>query len=436
MKLKSIEVHNVGGIKDIRIGDLSGHHLFFIGGENGNGKTTVLDSIAMLICGRRGCNYPQVPIRNGASSGVIRGELIDCEEFFGVPGITIERKIVREDDGSTSDKLVVTSDGKRVKTTQELLNTIYKSRGFDPSNFLAKDAKEKAKEFAAVTGLDFTELNRERKRIYDERTDANREVVRLTKLFESVSYAEAPEQKLRVSDLVTELEAARKHNSQLETMKRRDEELTDRIKVLNREMDLLHKQIAELQKQLLEKHSEVISKVAERESNQEKIDWFTPEDVAAIEAKIRDVEKINAAVEQNQKKKSHETELKQAEEKSTGLTEKIEEIDTLKARMLSDAKFPVTGVSITEDGIWLNGVPLEQCSTREQISVAVQIAIRQNPGLKLLVIKNGNLLDNNYLATIEEIAKAEDFQILVEWVTHGNSDEDRCQVVLKEGRLK
>lgn len=436
MKLKSIEVHDVAGVKDIRIADLTGHYLFFIGGENGNGKTTVLDSIAMLICGRRGCNFPQVPIRNGASSGVIRGELIDCEEFFGVPGITIERKIVREEDGSTSDKLVVTSDGKRVKTTQELLNTIYKSRGFDPSNFLAKDAKEKAKEFAAVTGLDFTELNRERKRIYDERTDANREVVRLTKLFESVSYADAPEQKLRVSDLVTELEAARKHNSQLDTMKRRDEELTKNIEATNREIDLIHKQIAELQKKLAEKQNDVSSMVTDREENQGKIDWFAPEDVAVIESKIRDAETINANVEQNAKKKAHEADLRVAESKSAELTEKIEEIDSLKARMLSDAKFPVTGVSITEDGIWLNGVPLEQCSTREQISVAVQIAIRQNPGLKLLVIKNGNSLDNNYLATIEEIAKAEDFQILIEWVTHGESDEERCQVVLKEGMLK
>ena len=64
MKIKNVKVHQVLGVKDLSA-DLEGHNLWLIGGKNASGKSSALNAIIMAICGKKGCDYPDQPLKNG-----------------------------------------------------------------------------------------------------------------------------------------------------------------------------------------------------------------------------------------------------------------------------------------------------------------------------------------------------------------------------------
>ena len=156
-----------------------------------------------------------------------------------------------------------------------------------------------------------------------------------------------------------------------------------------------------------------------------------------VEELRRAVEKNEAtrkqieAFEQNEKRKQ---DVKKLEEKSVSLTESIEGVDREKARILSEAPWPVDGLSFGGDGLVYNGVPLEQCSTREKTDVSIALGMSANPKLRMMIIQHGESIDDDSMALIEQRAKEKDYQILVEFMTRGiDALEDRCQVVMEAG---
>ena len=65
MKLLTYEAHNVLGVKDIKF-DLTGRHLFLVGGANGQGKSSALTALTMALAGKSGMNdYPEIALRKG-----------------------------------------------------------------------------------------------------------------------------------------------------------------------------------------------------------------------------------------------------------------------------------------------------------------------------------------------------------------------------------
>jgi len=51
MHVKSIQAHNVMRVKDIDF-QMDGHHLFIVGGENDNGKSSSLESLRYALPNR------------------------------------------------------------------------------------------------------------------------------------------------------------------------------------------------------------------------------------------------------------------------------------------------------------------------------------------------------------------------------------------------
>ena len=99
--------------------------------------------------------------------------------------------------------------------------------------------------------------------------------------------------------------------------------------------------------------------------------------------------------------------------------------------MLAKASFPLPGLGFGINGVTYNGLPLEQASAAEQLRVSMSMAIASNPKLRVIRITDGSLLDSNSMAVIEEMCKAEDFQVWIEQV----EETGKVGIFIEEGRV-
>ena len=100
--------------------------------------------------------------------------------------------------------------------------------------------------------------------------------------------------------------------------------------------------------------------------------------------------------------------------------------------MLAAASFPVAGLSFGEEGLLYQDRPLEQASSAEQLRVSVAMGLALNPQLKVLLIRDGSLLDGDSMRTIAEMAEAAEAQVWIERV----GDGDPAAIVIEDGSVR
>jgi hypothetical protein len=103
-----------------------------------------------------------------------------------------------------------------------------------------------------------------------------------------------------------------------------------------------------------------------------------------------------------------------------------------KRKKITEAAYPIPGLMFdTAGGVVLNGIPFEQCSSAEQLRVSVAIGLALNPKLKVLLIRDGSLLDDDSLREIQAIAEKADAQIWMERV----GVDGQTSVVIEDGKI-
>jgi hypothetical protein len=75
------------------------------------------------------------------------------------------------------------------------------------------------------------------------------------------------------------------------------------------------------------------------------------------------------------------------------------------------------------------GFPFEQASSAEQLRVSAAIGMALNPELKVMLIRDGSLLDAESLRLLSELAERADHQIWIERVSTG----EEVSVVIEDG---
>jgi energy-coupling factor transporter ATP-binding protein EcfA2 len=101
----------------------------------------------------------------------------------------------------------------------------------------------------------------------------------------------------------------------------------------------------------------------------------------------------------------------------TAKTAELDAIKAEKAALLAGATFPVDGLSFGDKGgVTFNGQPLDQASGAEKIRVSMAIALAGAKEIKLVLIRDASLLDEDSLALVAEIAEAAGAQAILERV--------------------
>lgn len=399
-----LKAENVKRLRAVTI-NADGKPVIVVAGRNAQGKTSVLDSIEMALAGKR--SIPERPIRDGElrASIVLKTDDYTISRVFTPGGSRLE---------------VTAADGVPVSSPQALLDSLTGRLSFDPLAFMRDEAKQ-VDTLKHVMGLDFDAVDKERASLYAERTELNRTVKELTAQYNAAQDpgGEASERRVDVAELNAELAEAVKINSaasqaELKVHVSRDyarakAEAVERAQAELREAEaVLERLMAELA---------VVPTV----------------NTVELVSGIKNADAVNKRVEQRELRAGLLKKLKDAKEQSDDCTRLIEDIDREKAEAIKNAsaRFPVPGLGFDESGVTLNSVPFKQSSSAEQLRTSISVGLALNPELKVVLIRDGSLLDADNLRMVEEMAMSAGAQVWIERVSDGNG----ATVIIEDGAV-
>lgn len=420
-KIVSLQAENIKRLKAVKI--QPNGSMVVIGGENGAGKSSVLDSIMYALAG--GKSIPSKPLRKGAKQGKITLDL--GETAHG--RLIVERTFTEKGSSLT----IKSADGYEAPSPQAILDSVCGKLAFDPLEFSRQKAKEQLAMLRDLVGIDFTGLDDERASAFQTRTSVNREVKQLEGELAGLAFHEdAPEAETSVATIGEELQKATDHNAENQAARSKHDAIVDGLASLKTQLGDLLDELAELQAKIDSTNARIAKGETALAESKKAVQALADIDTAPIREKMRTVEGLNGKVRDNAKRAEVETKLTAARGRSHALTERLEAIDAEKSAELSAAKFPIDGLGFTDDGITFSGLPFEQASSAERIRVSAAMGLAMNPDLRVMLIRDGSLLGTEAMAMLGELAEERDAQIWVERV----SDGAEVSVVIEDGSVK
>lgn len=413
MKIIKLEAENIKRLKAISI--TPNGSVVEITGRNAQGKTSVLDSIAYALGGER--LIPTKPIRNGETSAMVRVTLGDGE--------TIELVVERRWTDAGSYLAVKSGDGAKYPKGQQKLNDIIGLLSFDPLAFTRQEPKKQAETLRSLTGLDFTAMDKRRADLYEQRRDLNRDAKALRSQAEGIAVMPGtPDVPISMADESDRLAKAMEFNQKRAAVLREAEEAAKRAVYLESQIDQLKAKLKELSAE----HAKVNTAARELHTQHRETEDV---DIAAIRATIADAERVNTAVAARKKRDEAESRATALAAQAEAMSAKIDGIDEEKVKMLSEAKLPINGLGLADDVVTFNGIPFDQCSAAEQLRVSVAMGLAMNPALRVMLVRDGSLLDEDSMRLLAELAEQNEAQVWVECVAHG---EPRG-IVIEDGEV-
>jgi hypothetical protein len=373
----------------------NGQPVVIIGGRNGQGKTSVLDAIQWAFAGKSA--MPDEPIRAGQARATI---IAKTQDYL------IERRIAP----SGSTVTVTAADGGKLASPQAVLDKLTSDIAFDPLAFLRQKPRDQARTLQALIGLDVEGFATRRKAIYDQRASANLTLKNL-EAKQTQLHPNLPDQEQSASALAERLRAAER-NAAMRATALRD------LDNINAEIKRMEAALA----QAKTKHDQVRAALDNMPA---------PTSTEDLAAQIRDIEATNAKIRHNAAQKQVAAEVEKWRAESQRLTKALEQADADERAAVAAVKLPVPGLSVDADQVRLNGVPLAQASQAEQIRVGVAIAMAQRPGVRVALVRDGSLLDDDSLAALAAAAAEHGAQVWVERVGRGKE----VSVVIEDGQV-
>ena len=240
MKINKLEIENVKRVKAVRIRP-SENGLTIIGGDNEQGKTSVLDAIAYALGGEK-----YRPTNLNREGSVVPGTI----KIVMDNGLIVERK------GKNAALKVTDPTGKAAG--QRLLDQFIEKLALDLPKFMEASGKEKADTLLQIIGVgpQLDELNRKEKELFDERTITGRTADRKTKYAaEQPYYPDVPAEPASPMELIQRQQAILAKNGENQRKRERLNEITANKHRVFDDAQAIEERIEELQKQLDEKKS-------------------------------------------------------------------------------------------------------------------------------------------------------------------------------------
>lgn len=397
-KIISLKSTNYKRLKAVEIRPDQNGNLVIVAGKNGQGKSSVLDSITAALGGINAKTTPK-PIRDGEERAEI---VLETEDLI----------VTRKFTASGSTLKVTSPEGAAFPKGQTRLDDLLGKLSLDPLAFTQLSDRDQLATLLDLVDLPFdpASLDAERKTVFDQRSDVNRKVKELAAQAAGYSATE-PVEEVSVSGLLDQYRDAVTNNESYGRAHMRAESTALTVEKLRQE--------------LAEAESEAASAAAAFEAH------TAPVDHAAIQQQIDGAEQTNARAREYADYQWAKDQHAAAVAKAGKLTEQLAAIDQRKADGLAAAKFPVPALGFDDSGVTYQGVPFKQASSAEQLRVSLAMAIALNPALRVIRIADGSLLDADNLKLIEAMAKEHDFQVWIEMV----DDSGERGIVIEDGQV-
>lgn len=384
-----------------------------VGGQNGEGKTSVIDSIAYGLAGKGA--IPPEPVRRGERKGEVILELDD---------LIVTRRLTK----NNAYLEVTTKAGVPQKSPQKILDDLVGTdKPFDPLKWLGDLPKMQLEMLKDLAGLDFTALNERRETAYAERKFANKELKSRQAERDAMAIPPRPDADgpVKLADLSDELRRRQEFNQQ-------NTQVRDQLQSMRGDLTALRHKREDLAKQLEALDAELGERAKAQNEWAGRVAALQDEDEEEIIARIENAEEINAAFRTLADAEQKEEEIRAARKVADEKTEEIESIDAEKQALVAAAKMPIDGLGIGDDCVTLHGLPFSQASSAEQLRTAVAIALALCNRLKVVLIRDGSLLDETSMALLQEMIDDADAQLWIEVVTK----DDPAAVIIEDGLVK
>ncbi len=408
--INSLELENVKRIKAVTITPTE-KGLNIIGGNNRQGKTSVLDSIAWALGGE---NFrPSKPTREGSTiPPYLKIQLSN--------GIIVERK------GKNSSLKVTDPSGK--KAGQTLLDDFIEKLALNLPKFINSSNKEKANILLQIIGVgeQLAQYEMQEKELYQERLTVGRIADQKKKYAkEQMYYADVPDDLISPQDLINQQQEILAKNGENQRKRERVHQIEYQVSTLEQEYAALMKQI-EAKKIELEKAREDLS-IAQMDAL-DLIDQSTDE----LEKNLADIEETNRKVRANLDKQKAEEDAKQYDEQYDSLTVKIENVRKQKMDLLNHADLPLPGLSVEDGELTYNGNKWDGMSGSDQLKVSTAIVRKLNPKCGFVLLDKLEQMDLDTLNDFGQWLENEGLQAIATRVSTG----DECSIIIEDGMVK
>lgn len=401
-------------------------NVIVIGGNNDAGKSSVLDSIAMVLGGKE--EVPSMPVRKGEEKAKIIATLDN--------GLVIKRTFTAA--GGTA-LIVENADGARYPSPQAILEGLTGKLMFDPLAFTRLDPPGQAEALKKLVGLDLAPLDAKRQELYAERTLLNKHVERLRMQAEAMPFtAGAPTEPVSTAELMEKLEHARAHNASKATLQETVNFAFDVLADAQQGRGNIAEVIAELtfkieslKTQLAEYDAKLPTFTEKHATAANALQAFIPVDEKPMRIALAGAATTNRQIQENVARATALNAVRGHQAESQKITARIDCIDAEKATMLAAAPFPIPGLSFSDTGVTFNGVPFKQSSGAQQIRVSVAIGAALNPKLRVMLVRDGSLLDEKSMALLSELAEVHNLQVWIERV----GQDSFSSVIIEDGHI-
>ncbi|WP_353265843.1 AAA family ATPase [Gemmatimonas sp.] len=376
-----------------------------ISGANGSGKSSILRALECALAGKDA--VPADPVRHGADEAEIVVDLGDI----------IVRRVIRPD--RTTSLEVKNADGFRASSPQKLLEGLF-GKLLDPVAFSRMPSKAQRELLADMVGL--SEMLDTLWRADEADREARRDVNRDLKAAQA-RLAAAPEvaavEPVDVSATLGEIRAAREANAAVAEHVRDFEKVRREIERERQDIADSHQQIARLRNEIADIEASIVSlerSIAESEQILATTVIPAAIDLTPLEQRLQDAESINAQARAHADREFLAKTVADYEAESQQFTDRLTQREAERRAVIEAADLPIDGLGFGDDCITYRGVPFDQASTAEQLRISAAIAMAMNPKLRVLIVREGSLLDENSLRMLSEMAEAQDFVVLCETV--------------------
>jgi DNA repair exonuclease SbcCD ATPase subunit len=410
MKINKLEIENVKRVKAVRIEpNIDGFTI--IGGDNNQGKTSILDAIAWALGGNK--YRPSKAQREGS---LVPPNL----------KITMNNGLIVERKGKNSTLQVTDPSGQ--KGGQQLLDSFVEELAINLPKFMESTSKQKADTLLQIIGVQqqLIQLEQQETEAYNQRRAVG-QIADQKKKFakEQPYYPDAPKELQSANDLIKQQQDILAQNGENQAKRNQLAILQSNFQSEANQLNLLEQQLHKLQEQHQQTQSDL--EIA-KQSSEHLVDVATDK----LEQNIANVEETNRMVRANLDKDKAEQDAQQYKDQYDQLTNQVDQIRSDKAKLLNSAKLPLPRLSVEDGELIYNGQKWDNMSGSDQLKVSTAIVRQLKPNCGFVLMDKLEQMD---LATLQDFGawlKQEDLQAIATRVSNG----DECSIIIEDGYVK
>ena len=410
IKINKLEIENVKRIKAVKI-EPTASGLTIVGGNNNQGKTSVLDSIAWALGGEK--YRPSQPQREGSTIPPTLHIVLNN-------GLIVERK------GKNSSLKVTDPSGN--KGGQQLLNEFVEQLALDLPKFMEASGRKKAQTLLKIIGVgdQLAALDQEENELYNQRRTIGQIADQKEKFAkEQPYYSDAPKELISPSDLIRQQQEILARNGENQRKRDQVKKYEDSVFFLQQSVDSMNKQLEEEKRKLQEAEENL--RIAQMNAQD-----LQDESTAELEESISNIEEINRKVRANMDKDKAEDDAKEYRNQYNALTTEIDKKRNAKTDLLQSAELPLPELSVKDGELIYKGQQWDNMSGSDQLKVSTAIVRKLNPKCGFVLLDKLEQMDMQTLNEFGKWLEQEGLQAIATRVSTG----DECSIIIEDGYVK